>query len=420
MKQSKYFIPTQKQAPADAKIASHKVLLQGGYVKQTAAGIYSYLPLGLKVLKNIEQIIREELNAIDAAEIFMPVLQPIELWQETGRANDYGDLLMKMQDRHERTFALGPTHEEVVTDIVRDFVKSYKKMPVTLYQIQTKFRDEFRPRFGLMRGREFTMMDAYSFTANYEDLDKIYDDMASAYTKSFERMQLNFRMVSALAGEIGGSESAEFMVLSDIGEDTIVYSDTSNFSSNMEVYPDIKAGDPSPDGHGLVKLAKGIEIGHIFKLGTKYSEAMNATFTNKEGKLEPIIMGCYGIGVSRIIMAAIEQNQKDLVLTWPVAIAPFPVHILVANVKDETQMTVAKAIYEALQTQGVEVLFDDRDERLGAKFGDADLVGAPLRIVVGKDAAAGNVEFTNRLADEVAEKIAATDIVATILTALKK
>lgn len=395
MKQANYFIPTQKQAPADAKIASHQILLQGGYVKQTAAGIYSYLPLGLKVLKNIEQIVREELNAIGSLEILMPVLQPIELWQESGRAEDYGPLLMKMQDRHERTFALGPTHEEVVTDIVRDFIKTYKKMPLTLYQIQTKFRDEYRPRFGLMRGREFVMMDAYSFTSTTADLDRIYDDMARAYSNMFTRMGLNFRMVSALSGEIGGSESAEFMVLSSIGEDTVVYSDSSDFVSNLEVYPDIQEGDASPDGNGKVKFAKGIEVGHIFKLGTKYSEAMKASFTNGEGQLEPIMMGCYGIGVSRIIMAAIEQYQHDNKLVWPVSIAPFTVHILVANQKNEAQATVAENIYNQLKATGIDVLLDDRDERLGSKFGDADLIGAPLRIVVGKGVEEGVVEFTD-------------------------
>ena len=416
MKQSIYFIPTQKQAPADAKIISHQLLLQGGYVKQTAAGIYSYLPLGLKVLQKIEHIVREELNVVGALEILMPVLQPIELWQESGRAEEYGPLLMTMQDRHERTFALGPTHEEVVTDIVRDFVKSYKKMPVILYQIQTKFRDEYRPRFGLMRGREFVMMDAYSFTATSEDLDDAYNKMEQAYTNILNRMNFDFRMVSALSGEIGGSESAEFMVLSNIGEDTVVYSDTSNFASNLEVYPDIQEGDASPDGQGKVKFAKGIEVGHIFKLGTKYSESMKALFTNQDGKLEPILMGCYGIGVSRLIMAAIEQHQQDGKVVWPMSIAPYKVHILIANQNNELQVSAATKLYQALLNQGVEVLLDDRDERLGAKFGDADLIGAPLRIVVGKGIENDVVEFSNRLLNSDT-----TDIdVAHVLTEIAK
>lgn len=405
MKQSLTFIPTQKQVPADAKIKSHQLLLQGGYVKQTAAGIYSYLPLGYKVLRKIEQIIREELNAIGSLEILMPVLQPLEFWRESGRATEYGPLLMTMKDRHEREFALGPTHEEVVTDIVRDFIKTYKKMPVTLYQIQTKFRDEYRPRFGLMRGREFSMMDAYSFTATMEDLDIIYDKMAQAYKNILNRMEFDFRMVSALSGEIGGSESAEFMVLSHIGEDTVVYSDASDFVSNLEVYPDIKEGDPSPDGKGNVKFAKGIEVGHIFKLGTKYSEAMKALFTDQDGNLAPIIMGCYGIGVSRLIMAAMEQHQQDDKLVWPLSIAPYQVHILIANQNNEAQMATANDIYRDLQALAVDVLLDDRDERLGVKFADADLIGAPLRIVVGKGVESGQVEFIDRRQAEVVQTI---------------
>jgi len=396
MKQSLTFIPTQKQVPADAKIMSHKLLLQGGYVKQTAAGIYSYLPLGYKVLRNIEAIVREEMNAIGGIELLMPVLQPLELWEESGRAGEYGPLLMTMEDRHDRAFVLGPTHEEVITDIMRDFVKSYKQLPLTLYQIQTKFRDEYRPRFGLMRGREFSMFDAYSFSVTSEDLDLIYDKMITAYTNIFNRLAFNFRMVSALSGEIGGSESAEFMVLSDVGEDTIVYSDSSDFVSNLEVYPDIEEGAPSPDGVGTVQFAKGIEVGHIFKLGTKYSEALKANVTNQNGELVPLIMGCYGIGVSRLIMAAMEQHNTDGKLIWPLEIAPYKVHILIANQKNEGQVLAATTIYEELQALGIDVLLDDRAERLGAKFADADLIGAPLRIVVGKGIEAGQVEVIDR------------------------
>lgn len=418
MRQSKYFIPTTKQVPSDAQIASHQILLQGGYVKQTAAGIYSYLPLGLKALKIIENIIREELNAVDALEIFMPVLQPEELWKETGRLADYGPELMRMQDRHQRAFALGPTHEEVITDIVRDFIKTYKKLPLTLYQIQTKFRDELRPRFGLMRGREFLMMDAYSFTATDEDTDIIYDKMDIAYGNILTRLGLNYRRVAALSGEIGGSESAEFMVLSHIGEDTVVYSDGSDFASNLEVYPDLQEGEASPDGNGKIVFAKGIEVGHIFKLGTKYSESMKALFTTKEGKQEPIIMGCYGMGVSRLLMALIEQNQQDNKVVWPVAAAPFKVHVLLGNSKNEEQVVAATAIYESLMKAGIDVLFDDRDERLGAKFGDADLIGSPIRVVIGKGLEAGVVECSYP-AQEIKEDIAVEKIVDTIITWLK-
>ncbi|MGL5042071.1 MAG: proline--tRNA ligase [Culicoidibacterales bacterium] len=413
MKQSLYFIPTTKQIPSDAQIASHQILLQGGYVKQTAAGIYSYLPLGQKVMQNIEQIIREELNAIDAHEIFMPVLQPLELWEQSGRLAAYGPELMKLTDRHDRNFALGPTHEEVITDIVRDFVKTYKKLPLTLYQIQTKFRDELRPRFGLMRGREFSMMDAYSFTATAEDTDIIYDKMSDAYEAILTKMKLNYRKVSALSGEIGGSESAEFMILSHIGEDTVVYSDESSFAANLEVYPDMKEGDSSPDGKGLIKFAKGIEIGHIFKLGTKYSELMGATFTNSLGKLEPIIMGCYGMGVSRLLMALIEGNQVENKLVWPLSVAPFQVHLLVANTKNEQQQEAATSLYNQLKDEGLNILFDDRDERLGAKFGDADLIGSPIRIIVGKDICENEVECNNRITDETT-KIKLNDVAQTL------
>jgi len=401
MRQSLTFIPTQKQVPADAKIMSHKLLLQGGYVKQTAAGIYSYLPLGYKVLRNIEAIVREEINAIGGIELLMPVLQPLELWEESGRASEYGPLLMQMRDRHERPFVLGPTHEEVITDIMRDFVKSYKQLPITLYQIQTKFRDEYRPRFGLMRGREFSMFDAYSFSVTTEDLDLIYDKMIVAYTNIFTRLAFNFRMVSALSGEIGGSESAEFMVLSDVGEDTIVYSDSSDFVSNLEVYPDMKEGDASPDGAGTIQFAKGIEVGHIFKLGTKYSEALKAYVANDKGELVPLIMGCYGIGVSRLIMAAMEQHNTDGKLVWPVEIAPYKVHILIANDKNEGQVMAANTIYEELRALQIDVLLDDRAERLGGKFADADLIGAPLRIIVGKGVESGKVEVIDRRAADV-------------------
>jgi len=405
MRQSLTFIPTQKQIPADAKIVSHQLLLQGGYVKQTAAGIYSYLPLGYKVLRNIEAIVREEMNAIGGIELLMPVLQPKELWEESGRAEEYGPLLMQMQDRHDRPFVLGPTHEEVITDIMRDFVKSYKQLPLTLYQIQTKFRDEYRPRFGLMRGREFSMFDAYSFSMTSEDLDLIYDKMIIAYTNIMNRLAFNFRMVSALSGEIGGSESAEFMVLSDVGEDTIVYSDSADFVSNLEVHPDMKEGDPTPDGVGVVKFAKGIEVGHIFKLGTKYSERLKAYVSNQAGELVPLIMGCYGIGVSRLIMAAMEQHNEDGKLIWPLEIAPYKVHILIANQKNEGQVLAATTIYDELTALDVDVLLDDRAERLGAKFADADLIGAPIRVVVGKGIETGQVEVIDRRQPDVIDTV---------------
>lgn len=418
MKQSRFYIPTTKQAPSDAQIASHQILIQGGYMKQTAAGIYTLLPLGNKIIENIKNIIREEMDAIDAAEVFMPVLQPEELWIESGRIDDYGPNLMTMKDRHERKFALGPTHEEVVTDVIRDAIKSYKKLPLVLYQIQTKFRDEMRPRFGLMRGREFMMYDGYSFTANNEDLDTIYEQMEGAYRNIFTRSGITFRQVDALAGEIGGSESSEFQALSSIGEDVLVYNPDTDFAANLEVFPDIKEGDASPDGKGTVKFAKGIEIGHIFKLGTNYSEKLGATITTSEGTNEPIIMGCYGIGVSRMIMAILEQHQVDNVVTWPESVAPFTVHLLLGNSKNEEQVEVAEKLYKELQAAGIQTLYDDRDERLGAKFGDADLIGLPHRIVVGRGVTDGVVEYSNRIED-TKDDVAITNIVDVIKENIK-
>lgn len=418
MKQSMMYIPTLKQIPSDAKIVSHQFLMQGGYIKQEAAGIYNYLPLGYRVLKKIEQVIREEITNANGQEILMPVLQPAEFWQETMRLDAYGPELMRLNDRHDREFILGPTHEEVITDIIRDYVKSYKKLPFTLFQIQTKFRDELRPRFGLMRGREFLMMDAYSFSATEEDLAIAYEDMAGAYRKVLERLELKYRQVSALSGEIGGSESAEFMVLTEVGEDTILYSDDTDFVANQEVYPDLGEGMATPDGKGTIKIAKGIEIGHIFKLGTKYSEAMKAYITTKEGTQAPIIMGCYGIGVSRLIMAVIEQQYQQGHFVWPLSITPFFVHILLANSKDAFQRQTAEKIYEQLRQLGIEVLYDDRDERLGVKFADADFIAVPYHVVVGKDVKEGYVEFRDRIKQET-EKYSVEDIVSIISRLMK-
>ena len=296
MKQSLIFIPTLREMPKDAEIPSHKILLKGGYIKQHAAGIYSYLPLAYNIIKKIEKIVREELDKIGCSELLMPALQPKDLWVESGRWDAYGKELMRLADRHERDFCLGPTHEEVVTVIAREAVNSYKKLPLALYQIQTKFRDEFRPRFGLMRGREFIMKDLYTFHTTYDDLDEWYLKVRQAYINILDRLELNYRIVSATSGQIGGSSSEEFMVLTEKGEDTIVYNEEGTFASNIEL-KDLKPGDPSPDGIGVVKHAKGIEVGHIFKLGTKYSEPMNLTFIDEQGKKQTVIMGCYGMGI---------------------------------------------------------------------------------------------------------------------------
>lgn len=402
MKQSLLFIPTLRDDPKEAEIISHKYMLRAGYIKQIAAGIYTYLPLALRSLKKVEQIIREELDAIGAGELLMPALQPAELWMETGRWNQYGDTLMRMKDRHQREFALGPTHEEVITYIIKDVLNSYKKMPIALYQIQTKFRDELRPRFGLMRGREFIMKDAYSFHPNKTSLDESYEDFRQAYINIFTRCGLKFRAVSADSGNIGGSESCEFMVLSEIGEDTIVYSDQSDFASNIEVH-DLPVGAPSPDGKGTILHAKGIEVGHIFKLGTKYSNTMKAQFTNEEGTREDILMGCYGIGVSRVLMAIIEQNNDDKGIIWPKALAPFDVHMIVIDPKNENQAKLSNQLEKELNQKKIDVLVDERKERPGVKFTESDLIGIPIRITIGKNIDKGFVEVKFRNKEEKIE-----------------
>ncbi|MGM0897537.1 MAG: proline--tRNA ligase [Bacillota bacterium] len=551
MRQTLSFIPTLRETPADAEVKSHQLLLRAGFIRQNTSGIYSFLPLGKRVLHKVEKIIREEMEAINSVEVFMPALQQAELWQETGRWYSYGDELMRLKDRNDREFALGATHEEIITSLLRDEIKSYKKLPLTLYQIQSKFRDEKRPRFGLLRGREFLMKDAYSFHATPESLDKTYDDMMQAYSNIFSRLGLNFRAVIADSGAIGGKDNHEFMVLSEIGEDTIAYSDSSPYAANIEmaavqmdypksdeqarpvekvatpdqktiaqvadfldttpenciktlvfkaddelivvlsrgdhevndvkvkhisgaklidmatpedvrkllscdigsigpvglpanvrvfadnavnsivngvsganedgvhlknVTPDedftveaygdlrfVKEGDPSPDGNGTIQFAKGIEVGHIFKLGTTYSEPMKATFLNDQGKAMPYIMGCYGIGVSRIVAAVAEQFQDDSGFTWPNAVAPYEIHVVPVNVKDDVQRETGEEIYEQLKAQGFEVLLDDRKERAGVKFADADLIGLPIRITVGKRAAEGILEVKIRETNETVE-----------------
>ncbi|MED3874672.1 proline--tRNA ligase [Lysinibacillus capsici] len=551
MKQSKTFIPTLREVPADAEVKSHKQLLRAGFIRQNTSGVYSYLPLAKRVLTKIETIIREEMEAINSIELLMPSLQSAELWQESGRWEKYGPELMRLKDRHDRDFALGPTHEEAITTLVRDEIKSYKKLPLTLYQIQTKFRDEKRPRFGLLRGREFIMKDAYSFHASRESLDETYEDMYRAYSNIFSRLGLNYRAVIADAGSIGGKGTHEFMVLSEIGEDTIAYSDTSDYAANIEMaevivdyqpsdealkdvekvatpeqktiedvsaflkvepanvikslvfdvdgelvvvlsrgdheindiklknaldagsvelaseaaiqellgcgvgsigpvklpvdvkvvadhaiksirngiaganedgfhlvnvnperdfavndYLDIRfiqEGDPSPDGQGNIKFAEGIEVGHIFKLGTTYSAKMNGTFLDEQGKAQPFIMGCYGIGVSRILAAVAEHFQDDNGFTWPTQLAPYDIHVVPVNTKDEAQVTLAEELYGLLKSYRYDVLLDDRPERAGVKFADADLIGLPVRVTVGKKATEGIVEVKFRQTGETFE-----------------
>ncbi|GJF59397.1 proline--tRNA ligase [Staphylococcus argenteus] len=543
MKQSKVFIPTMRDVPSEAEAQSHRLLLKSGLIKQSTSGIYSYLPLATRVLNNITAIVRQEMERIDSVEILMPALQQAELWEESGRWGAYGPELMRLQDRHGRQFALGPTHEELVTSLVRNELKSYKQLPMTLFQIQSKFRDEKRPRFGLLRGREFIMKDAYSFHADEASLDQTYQDMYYAYSRIFERVGINARPVVADSGAIGGSHTHEFMALSAIGEDTIVYSKESDYAANIEkaevVYepnhkhtaekalekietPNVKTaqeladflgrpvdeivktmifkvdgeyimvlvrghheindiklksyfetdnielatqdeivnlvganpgslgpvldkeikiyadnfvqdlnnlvvganedgyhlinvnvgrdfnvdeygdfrfileGEKLSDGSGVAHFAEGIEVGQVFKLGTKYSESMNATFLDNQGKAQPLIMGCYGIGISRTLSAIVEQNHDDNGIIWPKSVSPFDLHLISINPKKDDQRELADQLYAKFNDK-FDVLYDDRQERAGVKFNDADLIGLPLRIVVGKRASEGIVEVKERL-----------------------
>ena len=546
---SKLFIPTLKESPADAEVISHKLMVRAGMIRQLASGIYSILPLGLRVLRKVEQIIREEMNQIGGQEVFLPSIQPAELWVESKRWDFYGKELLRIKDRHGREFCYGPTHEEVITDIVRREIKSYRQLPILLYQIQTKFRDEVRPRFGIMRGREFMMKDAYSFHADEKDTQHTYHQMAKAYTKIFDRCGLKFKQVQADSGTIGGSFSHEFAVLADSGEDEIGFCETCDFASNLEmaeskppspsappstpqdlkevetpgkksvkevagflnlpaqqivktillenenglvtglvrgdheinlvkmknligcewlqpagektfskhpelhrgyigpvgldlpVYADheisvlhdfvtgankpsthftgvqvqrdlkiekfgdirtVQAKDPCPrceDGKYQVK--RGIEVGHIFILGTKYSSAMKAVFLDQHGKENAMIMGCYGIGVGRTAAAAIEQNNDERGIIWPRNLAPFQVIIIPVNYSNSDLKNACDTLYNRLQETGIETLLDDRSDRLGGKLKDADLMGIPLQIIIGpKSLSAGQVEIKIRKTNE--------------------
>jgi len=551
MKASQSFLATLKEAPSDAEVVSHKLMVRAGLIRKLSAGIYNYLPLGLKVIRKVENIIREEMNRAGAIELLMPMIQPAELWQETGRWEKMGPELLRIKDRHERDFLIQPTSEEVITDLARNEIKSYKQLPVNFYQIQTKFRDERRPRFGIMRGREFSMKDAYSFDRDVEGLKKSYQIMFDAYTKIFQRMGLKFRAVTADNGAIGGSGSQEFHVIADTGEDAIVYCPSSDYAANLEAAEslslivsraapqqpmqkiatptqtncaeianflniplettvksllfavdqekgpaklfmlllrgdhelnEVKAskvpgmaesrfateaeikqacnapagylgpvglatnvtvvadrtvanmsdfvcganlaghhlngvnwgrdlpeplvmdlrnaviGDPSPDGKGVVDICRGIEVGHVFQLGTRYSEAMGCTYLDQQGKSQPMVMGCYGIGVTRLLGAAIEQGHDERGIIWPISMAPFEVVICPMNYdKSEAVKATADQLHEQLLTAGIDVVLDDRGERPGAMFADWELIGAPFRVVIGERGLADSlVEFKGR------------------------
>jgi len=545
MRFSEFGLTTLKEVPADAEIVSHKLMLRAGLIRRLASGLFTWMPLGLRVLRKVEAIVREEMDRAGALELLMPAVQPAELWQESGRWDQYGPLLLRMNDRHNRDYCFGPTHEEVITDVARRELRSYKQLPVNYYQVQTKFRDEIRPRFGVMRSREFIMKDAYSFDLDQEGLDSSYERMHSAYTAIFERLGLKFRVVDADSGEIGGSRSQEFHVLADSGEDAIAYSDEDNFASNIETAstspegidtpapaldltktptPGIKtiealreslgvdatqtlktlivdgadgpvalalrgdhelnavkaqkipgvsspltmaspesivkatgcgpgfvgpigleipifydhatagmsdfvcggnekdmhytgvnfgrdldapetvdirnvvAGDPTPGGKGTLSIARGIEVGHIFQLGTKYSQAMEATVQDPDGKNRVMSMGCYGIGITRIVAAAIEQNHDDAGIIWPAPLAPFDVVLVPINMhRSDEVRAAAEALYTELQEKGFDVLLDDRDARPGVKFADAELIGIPHRLVISdRSLAAGELEYRHR------------------------
>ena len=545
MRFSDFGLTTLKEVPAEAELVSHKLMLRAGLIRRLASGLFTWMPLGLRTLRKVEAVVREEMNRAGALELLMPAVQPAELWQESGRWDQYGPLLLRMHDRNQREFCFGPTHEEVITDIARRELRSYKQLPINYYQIQTKFRDEIRPRFGVMRAREFIMKDAYSFDIDHAGLEASYASMHAAYTTIFERLGLKFRVVDADSGEIGGSRSQEFHVLADSGEDAIAYSDADSYASNVEtaatlapegkrpaakeslekvetprigtinalceflnVLPsqtlktlivegtdgpialalrgdhelnsvkaqkipgvaspltmasadvirkvtgcapgfagpigldipvfydhatatmsdfvcganeadrhykganfdrdidatetfdirNVVAGDPTPGGNSTLSIARGIEVGHIFQLGDKYSQAMGATVQDPDGKNQAMSMGCYGIGITRIVGAAIEQNHDENGIIWPGPLAPFDVVLVPINLqRSDAVREAAEALYAELTEQGFDVLFDDRDARPGVKFADAELIGIPHRLVISeRNLAAGELEYRHR------------------------
>jgi len=401
---SKVFIPTLKDSPQDAEVISHQLMLRAGMIRKVSSGIYTWLPLGLKVLRKIENIVREEMDQSGAQEVLMPMVHPKELWEETKRWEKMGPELLRFKDRHDRDFCLGPTHEEVITDLVRNNVKSYKELPLNIYQIQTKFRDEIRPRYGVMRGREFLMKDSYSFNIDEASLQETYLLMRNTYKKILERIGLEYKIVKADSGAIGGDASEEFHVLAENGEDTIAISDASEFAINTELLlnegEDISSleGKPSPDGNGVIEIKKGIEVGHIFQLGKIYTELMKVNVLNQEGRAVDLFMGCYGIGVSRLVAAAIEQNNDDKGILWPESIAPYEVNIVAIGYTKEPKIAeAANNLSEQLQAMGYEVIVDDRKDGYGTKMKDAELIGIPVNVIIGnKFIESGEVELKHR------------------------
>lgn len=393
MRTTNFFIPTLKELPKEAETISHQLMLRAGMIRKSASGIYSWLPLGLKVLKKVSGIIRNEMDKIGALEILMPAIQPADLWQESGRWETFGEHLLKIKDRHQRDFCFGPTHEEVITDLLRGELKSYKQLPIIFYQIQTKFRDEMRPRSGVMRSREFLMKDAYSFHIDDRSLQETYENIRKAYAIIFNNIGLQFLMVKADSGNIGGNISHEFHVLAESGEDQIAVSKESEYAANLEVLDSLSEKEKEQ-----FTIIRGIEIGHIFQLGDKYSKDMKALVLDQSGKARFLKMGCYGIGISRIVGAAIEQNNDSNGIVWPEAIAPFKVAILPMSMhKSYRVREIAEKIYQKLLDAKVEVLFDDRKERAGVMFADMELIGIPHLLIISEGQLdKGKVEYKNR------------------------
>ena len=406
MKVSHFPIFTLKDTPADAEVISHKLMIRSGMIRKISSGQYSWLPLGLRVIKKIEDIIRKELEKIGCSEILMPSVQPSELWQESGRWEQYGPELLRFTDRHQRDFCLGPTFEEVITDLIRKDVSSYKQLPINLFQISTKFRDEIRPRFGVMRAREFIMKDAYSFHANQQSLDETYEMYKTAYSNIFKNLMLDFTIVDADSGNIGGNESNEFHVIADTGEDDLLLDDQLK-GMNIEIAK-VKYGED--DLEALIKKTnlthkKGIEVGHIFKLGQKYSETMKAKVTTKDSKTVDMFMGCYGIGVTRIVAAAIEQLHDNKGIKWPASITPFNTVIIeIDGHKNSNVRTYCESVYESFIEKDIETIYDDRDANLGKKIKDWELIGIPNIVMIGKNESNNNtVIFKKRSSESKSE-----------------
>ena len=415
MKASLYHFKTLRDTPSDAELISHKLMIKANMIKPIASGIYTWLPLGTLILKKVENIIREELNRGNCLEIIMPLVQPKDLWDQSGRSKEYGPELLGFKDRNKRDFYLGPTHEEIITEIAKKEISSLKDLPKIFYQIKDKFRDEIRPRFGVMRAREFLMKDAYSFDIDEISMNETYSNMKNVYKNIFDRIGLDYRIVSADSGSIGGDKSEEFHVLADSGEDTLAFSNKSDFAINIELLdekdPKKISGMPSPDGNGNLNLKKGIEVGHIFQLGTKYSKSMGLT-VQKDNVLQEIFMGCYGIGVSRIVAAAIEQNFDDDGILFPKSISPFQCYIILINQRDNPQLnSEAEKLYLELKKNDIEVFFDDRDLNPGVKFRDANLMGVPYQLVMGeKTADSQTVELIKRI-DQQKEVLKLNEII---------